>query len=352
MSNVAVTHTPTPAPTRADEVVLALERASLLEPAQHDQAVRVVAAALGGDVRGDAGEDTATPLRRRLGEVATYVGIAFVLAAVAVFLAPRWLDLTWVGRVSLVAATAAVLAGVGWAIAGNVGGFASLRRSRPPARLRLVSTLLTGAALAGAAAVGVAYQHHVEVAGREMTDGSRVGLCVAVTLIVLAALAYASAPTLLGQAAVVGGAMFAVPFAVELWAGLDGSGYIGLGYLAVGVLWLALAERHLWRERTAARLVGAALLLLGSQLQLGTGHGWVAYGLTFAVGVAGFLLYLTRRAWPYLVLGVAGVTLAVPEALLDWTDGTLGTAAALLGAGMAFLLSGLVALRIRRDSQH
>ena len=70
----------------------------------------------------------------------------------------------------------------------------------------------------------------------------------------------------------------------------------------------------------------------GAQAQLASDDMWVGYVLTFAVGAVGFLLYLTRRAWAYLVLGVMGVTVAVPEALIDWTEGTLGTAAALLAA--------------------
>ncbi|GAA4125810.1 hypothetical protein GCM10022415_33130 [Knoellia locipacati] len=339
------TRTTTTATGRADEVVGALERAGLVDSARHAEAVAVVDPVLRHDLAA-AGE---TPLRRRLGEVATYVGIAFVLAAVAVFLAPRWVQLTWTSRVAVITATGALLAVSGWAAARPVGGFAGVRDGDHGSRLRLVSVLLTSAAVAGAGAVGVAVLHRVQVAGTEATQGTRVGLAASATLVVLATVGYVLAPTLLGHAAIVVGVGYAVPFLVGELGGEDAAP-IGIGYLVVGLVWLLLAERSVWREPVAGRLVGVAFLLVGAQLQLDSGAVWVGYVLTLVVGAAGFLLYLTRPSWPYLALGVAGVTLAVPEALLDWTEGTLGTAGALLGAGLALLLSGLLAMRIRRDT--
>lgn len=338
-----------PAPTHdaalAVEVVTALEGAGLVEVARHDEALAVVGPVLGRDASRPGA--TAT-LRRRLGEVATYVGVSFVLAAVAVFLAPRWLDLAWTTRVGMLAGVAVLLALAGWAVTRTVSGIAALREPRHLSRLRLVSVLLTGAAVAAAASAGSAVLHQVEVAGTEPTEGNRVGLAAAVTLAVVAGLGYAWAPTLVGHAALAIGLAYAVPFAVDELGEQDARP-IGAGFLLLGVCWLVLAERGAWREVVAGRLVGVAFLLVGAQAQLGDDKAWVGYALTFAVGVVGFLLYLTRRAWAYLVLGVVGVTVAVPEALIDWTEGTLGTAAALLAAGLTLLLSGLLALRLRRD---
>ncbi|GGB71125.1 hypothetical protein N798_06820 [Knoellia flava TL1] len=334
---------PVPAsdPARA---VTALEDAGLVSPDRHDEAL----ALLGTVLASDAGTQPTATLRRRLGEVATYVGVAFVLAAVAVFLAPRWLDLGWVTRVAMIAGAGLVLALAGWGVARPVGGFAALRAGGHESRLRLVSVLLTGAAGAGAAAAGVAVLEQVQRSGTEMEHGTRVGLAGFGTLVVLAAAAYVLAPTLVAHAALVVGVGYTVPF-LSQELGLHSGRPIGFGFLAAGVVWLVLAERDRWREGLAARLVGVGFLFAGAQAQLASDTRWVGYVLTFAVGVAAFLLHLTRRAWPYLVLGVAGVTVAVPEALIDWTEGTLGTAVALLGAGLALLLSGLLALRLRRD---
>ena len=78
-------------------------------------------------------------------------------------------------------------------------------------------------------------------------------------------------------------------------------------------------------------------------------YPWVGYLVTILVAVAGFALYVVRRAWPYLAVGVVGVTLAVPEALLDWTEGSLGTAGVLLVAGITLLGASLLGLRLRKE---
>ncbi|MDT0214631.1 hypothetical protein Q9R29_12110 [Rothia sp. ARF10] len=328
-------------PTRA---VTALEDAGLVSPDRHDEAL----ALLGTVLAPELGSHPTTTLRRRLGEVATYVGIAFVLAAVAVFLAPRWLDLGWATRVAMIAGAGLVVALAGWGVARPVGGFEALRARGHASRLRLVSVLLTSAAGAGAAAVGVAVLEQVQRSGTEMEHGTRVGLAGFGTLVVLGTAAYLLAPTLVAHAALVVGVGYTVPF-LSQELGLHGGRPVGFGLLTAGVAWFVLAERGLWREVLTGRLVGVGFLLAGAQGQLASQTRWVGYVLTFAVGIIGFLLHLTRRAWPYLLLGVVGVTVAVPEALLDWTEGTLGTAVALLGAGIALLLSGLLALRLRRD---
>lgn len=329
----------------ADDVATALERAGLLPPDRHAEAVAAVSPVLAPTT---GATTSSTPLRRRLGEVATYVGVSFVLAAIAVFLAPRWLDLAWSARVGLLAGTAALLAAAGWALARTVPGRAALLDPRHVSRLRLVSVLLTGAAVAASASAGSAVLHQVESSGTEMTQGHRVGLAAALTLAAVAALGYRWAPTLVGHAALAVALAYAVPFTVDE-LGEPAARPVGLGFLLLGVGWLALAERGVWREMVAGRLVGVAFVLIGAQAQLAADEMWVGYVLTFVVGALGFLLYLTRRAWAYLVLGVTGVTIAVPEALIDWTQGTLGTAAALLAAGLTLLLSGLLAMRLRRD---
>ncbi|MEZ5097095.1 MAG: hypothetical protein R2731_13925 [Nocardioides sp.] len=284
-------------------------------------------------------------LRRLLAEVAGYVRAAFVVAAVAVFVAPRWLDLSLTTRIGLLVGSAALLIAAGFALGITGGGLRSLRTTAGALRRRLASVLLTGASVAGAAAVLV---YLIDWADRGPTSREDyIGMGGFLTLAVLAALGYAVAPTLLGQSAVAVGAVYGSIFN---WEALDHSTSvrIALTLLVLGVGWLALAETRVWREQLPARLVGAGLTLAGAQGLLDQHPSW-AYVVTFLLGVAGFTAYTIRRAWPYLALGVVAVTLAVPEALLDWTTGTVGTALALLGAGVTLLVASLVGLRLRRQ---
>jgi hypothetical protein len=73
--------------------------------------------------------------------------------------------------------------------------------------------------------------------------------------------------------------------------------------------------------------------------------------LTLAVAVACFLLYRWRRSVVLLVAGVAGVTLAVPEAVADMANGALSGAAVLLIAGAVLVAASAVGLRLRRADE-
>ena len=82
---------------------------------------------------------------------------------------------------------------------------------------------------------------------------------------------------------------------------------------------------------------------------LGGPDAWVAYVGTAALGAVAFWLYVVTRAWPYLATGVVAVTVAVPEALYDWVEGSLGAAGVLLATGVTLLLSSLAGLRLRHE---
>jgi MFS family permease len=325
--------------SHSEDVVHALEERGLLDPARHHEAADVLDDLTAGRPR------RTTTLRRVLAEVAGYVGAAFVVAAVAVFVAPRWLDLSLGTRVGLLVGAAAVLVAAGLALGITGGGLRSLRTAGGALRRRLVSVALTGASVAGAAAVTVLLTDWAD-SGAPSRD-VWIGIGGFATLAVLAAIGYVVAPTLLGQAAVAVGATLS---SVSVWETVDAatSAHVAATVMLLGVGWLVLAEARVWREQLPARLIGAALVVGGAQVLLAEYASW-AYVLTAAAGVAGFVLYAVRHAWPYLAMGVVAVTLAVPEALLDWTTGSLGTAAALLAAGVTLLIASLVGLRLRRQ---
>ena len=124
----------------------------------------------------------------------------------------------------------------------------------------------------------------------------------------------------------------------------------GLLTIALGLGWIALALTPAVPSRPLGLVAGTGFALLGAQLPLGDGGRapW-AYGLTFALAVGFFVSYRWLRSIVLLVAGVLGVTLAVPEAVLDWTNGALGASLILLVAGAVLVAASAVGLRLRRD---
>jgi hypothetical protein len=335
---------------RAEPIAAALEQQGLLDPQRHDEALAALDRALAGSPERLSTEEPAA-LRRRLVELAAYVGGAFVVAAGILFAAREWADLTVTQRVGLLGGVAVVLAASGIAVVVMTGGRLVVREPVFDARRRLAAALVTGAGFATAAAVMVAMIDWVERTSSEQENGELVGLAASATLLVLVVLGYLYVPALAGQLAAAFATMYLVPFAL-MSADLYGAVLHGLLVVGVGALWLLLAETGRWHELLPARVVGVAMLVVGAQIPIGsTDYAWVAYLSLAAVALFGFSVYVVRRAWPYLVAGVAGVTLAVPEALLDWTEGSLGTAGVLLVAGVTLLAASLLGLRLRGETE-
>ncbi|MDP3969426.1 MAG: hypothetical protein Q8Q02_14240 [Nocardioides sp.] len=317
---------------RATAVVDALVGAGLLDPVRRGAAADVVSDVLDGKAQEPGG-------RRWFAEVAGYVGGALVVAAVVLFLLETWDSFGTAARVGVLAGVAVVLAAVALAI----------RQPRDDVRRRLAATLFVGAAVTAAAAVGVLAE---ELDGDEYSGLP--GVLFAVTLALVGLAGYRLAPSVLGQLAVVVGLIYAPGILLEDVLDLDGPTPLVLaGYLVLlGVGWLALAERRIWNERLAARIIGCGVVALAVQWPLFWGEpAWIAYVLTAAAAACAFAAYVQLRAWPYLVLGVALVTIVVPEALIDWTDGTLGVAGILLVSGLGLLGASLFGLRLRRGVQ-
>lgn len=334
-------HPPPVRDSRTTAVVSALVGSGLVGPERESEAVNVVDRAL-------AGGETATTstLRNRFAELAGYLGGALVVSAAGIFVADEWGNLSEGERVVLLAGTTLLLALAAVLLALTGGGTAAMRQDAGAVRRRLAGLLFTGTAVAAALTVGL------EVARRVSQDQeeSTALLLAALTLLLVSFGGYLVAPTVVGQLGAAVGAFLVVPWALDVVVGDIDSVAFGMLVLALGIGWLALAERTLWREVASARVIGCFLALLGAQIPVfDYDHPWVGYAATAVVAGAAFAAYVVRPSWPYLATGVIGVTLAVPEALLDWTQGSLGAAGGLLISGGTLLGASLLGLRLRKE---
>lgn len=322
---------------RSVQVVTALVSTGLLDAGRQHDATVVVDRVL---VNQEAPESS---LRGRLAELAGYVGGAFVVCAVALFLADQWGGLSAGQQVGLVAGIGIILAVAGAGIGVTGGGFTALRGDSEAVRRRLAGVLFAGASLALAAAIA----KQLELMG---FSDSATGTTGALVLTLAASVGYLLEPTVVGQLSIVTGACVAIPFLLDLVTDDVGAVPAAPLVLALGVVWLVLAEGGLLREIGSARVIGCALAIFGAQVPVfDSSNEWVGYLLTVLVAAAAFAGYVVRRAWPYLAAGVIGVTLAVPEALIDWTDGSLGPAGVLLVSGVTLLAACLLGLRLRKE---
>ncbi|QCU77125.1 hypothetical protein E7744_01970 [Citricoccus sp. SGAir0253] len=357
----------------AGRIVADLVAAGLVDPGRSDDALAVVRhrlpaplppgdpadrrTAAPGHVPaappGPGPEPARSPARRgapRVTEMIAYAGAALVVVAIILLGAEYWGDLTAAQRSLILAGIALVLLAGALTLV-RVAGGSWTRREDLGLRIRLLAgTLITASAIAAGVSLGSWLLHVLfpppdyDVQNVSMTAGVGLGL-----VILLAG--YALAPSPLVHLALGWGTVMLL---TGLWLGPDREieALRAVLVLAVGAAWLALALRgRWWDEPGLGAGVGSLLLLFGGQLLLALRDpGW-AHAVTFGVAVALFTLYWWRGWWVLLAVGVIALTISVTEALLEWTDGSLGAGGAVLVAGLALLASagGGLLLRGRRE---
>ncbi len=318
----------------ANRIVDGLVADGLISDADRARARAVV-------VNGLAAPDSAAGLPK-LVEVIAYLGAALVLAAGALFLAETWEDLGETGQVGALALVAVVLA---------VAGLVARPGPVPSAsRTRLAGTLLTGAAVLAGCTVGLA----VEYVGREpeqVWDDAYWPATVGATVtLVLAVIGYRLASTAVGLLGILGSGFVIVTTMAPTWAG-DEALIVGSSLVALAVVWLVVTELGAFAQQSIARALGLVLVLGGSQLvSLASNHESVGYLLVVAVVVGSVVLYLSRLDWLYLATAVIGITLVVPEAVSDWTDGSLGVIGGVLVTGVTLLVASFIGYRLRAEA--
>ncbi len=303
------------------------------------QAERV--AAVLGSSRGPAPVEPAVGPgpRGRLAEIAGYLGAALLLGAAALFLSNGWEDLSETARVVILAGVAVLLGVAGWSVAASSRLPMRVLAGQPDsARRRLVSVLWTSGAVAAAAATGLAADSW------ELAAASAVGL-------VVAAAGYALVPGVVGQLGMWVGSVTLVSGLVSEIGDRPNASPYALALVPLGAVWVVLGLTAVVRDREVAFATGAAVALFGAQLPVFDGDNqWLAYALTAGVAVAGFAGYLETRSWSVLGAGVLATTIVVPEALHDWTDGSVSAAGSLLVAGLTLLAASAAGLRLRRET--
>ena len=294
-------------------------------------------------------------LRRRLGEIAGYLGASFVVGATLLFLSEEWDALGRAGRFSILAAMAVVLFGSGVAV--------RLQAARQPAartgnhwwhpwvgdsvRRRLSSTLLTGAA----AAAGFATYVSLEDTAQDHPGSDYAPFVATVVGLAVVIVGYLLARSAFGQLGVAVAACAAYASLLHL-LGVDQADALGFGMLALGAVWVGLVWRRLVTERRFALAIAVTFGLVGAQLIVvgdGEAQSYLGYALTALVAGICFTAYARIREWVVLAGGVVGAMLVVPEFLYDVTDGSLGASGVMLVAGITLLAGSLAGLRIRRD---
>lgn len=326
--------------TRSRAVVSALVGAGLIEPTRQGEADIVVRNVLASESPG-----VTAPLRRRMAEIAGYVGGAFVVGAAGLFFGTTWDQLSFGQQGGILLGIAAMLMVAAVALVIGAGSPRALRAPGEAVRLRLTSVLFTGAAGSTAFGAGV-------LLGDGMANEELAVMLAALLGLVVALVGYRIAPTTVGQLGAAVAAFVMIPSGLgALQSDSTSTIPLGLLVLALGAAWLVAAERGLWDEVLSARVIGSALAVIGAQIPIFDTHAWVGYVATAAVGAVGFWLYVGTRSWPYLAAGVVALTLAVPEALNDWAGGSLGAAGILLVTGLTLLGAALVGLRLHHEGR-
>jgi hypothetical protein len=264
-----------------------------------------------------------------LSELGGYVGAAFVFGAAVALVGPEWEHFSRAERVLLLAVPALLLliGAVATALA------AGLARPDHQARERLVGALVIvgGGLLAGAAAAGL------EAGGDERW-------------VPVVALAVWGAGYLLRRGALLqvatASALFwsvlVVPPDLDRHWPLTG----GLLFLT-GAIWAALTAYGLVAERPTGFTVAAALAFVGGEaVALADDRQELGYVLLVVLAAAGLGGYARTRELSALAAGALGLVVVVPQAIIDYTEDSMGAAGALLVSGLSVVAVSVLVTRL------
>lgn len=300
-------------------------------PAGDELAVASALSDLAGQLRqAPEGGRADHPWRRRLTEVAGYVGGGLMLGGAALLVATSWAELSRPARITLLVAVSVTLLVAGTLVAGRA---LFRRRAADSVRSRLAGVLYALAAGTTALTAGTATRAY------EVFWGALAGLAVAV-------LGYLAVRSVAG---VLASAVLSAVVVGQLVAEVLGAGpvVLGAGLVLLGLAWAALTASGVLAQQVTGYSAGTVIALVGAQQPLGEpGAAAWAYGATFCVALVWLAGYFWLRSVVLLCAGILGLTIAVPEAVWDWTDGSAGGAVIALVAGAVLLTMSGVGIRL------
>jgi len=276
----------------------------------------------------------------RLAEIGAYLGAALVLAAGIVVVAQQWGDMSYGGRV-------AVMAGTTFALVLAAGLLVLFAHGRPWADVpngdtlrRLSGTLLSLGAAAAYGTVMVAMLSEQEfVSDTEGGVASILGGLVAFAILVFARL-WADTP--LGEIGMMG-AVGAVTAGVIQLAAVDRMTVIQWTLLVIGLGWALIGTfTNLMRHHTLVTALGLLGALYVSAVI--TEEAWSQRLALATLILVSLAVYLVRPLWPY----IAAATIAAVVLTVVWVGEAVGAAMALLAAGMVILVLAGGALMLHR----
>jgi hypothetical protein len=282
-----------------------------------------------------------------LAEVGGYVGAAFVAAAVAVFTGPHWNQMSTAARIAVLGVPAVLMVAAGIMIAASTpGGWPVHERPGIGARRRLIAALWLSAGGLLAGVTGV-------LAADPSASGAGPGALIVATALVVWLAGYLACRTPLLHVAAGAAAAF-LPFMVWEWlAAHDEAALAGASLLVLAVLWAGLSLRGILDEKELGLGVAGAQAFIGAEALVQSSAdgarlaGYLALG---GVAVIGLLGYVATRLTVVLIVGVVALATVVPQAVIDYTDGALGAAGALLVTGLSIVGASVLGLRLHRDA--
>ena len=281
-----------------------------------------------------------------LAEVGGYIGAAFVFAAVAVFTGPRWDQLGHAAQIAVFAVPAvfALLAAVLLAQAAP-GSWTPFPQEGLGPRRRLVAALVGtgGALLAGTVATALPDSFGDGYGEAEATMAF-------LTACAVWAVGYAFCRIALLHVGIAGAAAAALSAGIAWLYQEDETAWTGAGLVVLALVWAGLAAWRVLDEQPLGFGVAGVLGFVGGEMLAtgSTGSGW-GYLVLLAIAAAGLAGYVRTRMITVLVVGVVALGTVVPQAIIDYTDGALGAAGALLVTGLSIVGASVLGLRLHRE---
>jgi hypothetical protein len=277
-----------------------------------------------------------------LAEVGGYVGAAFVVAAAVALVGPDWANFAQSTRIAILAGPGVLLLLAALATALAVPGGWSFRPAAAErdghasaAIRRLIGALvLAGGGLLGGATEVIREDH-----------GSNYWIPLVLLLVWgIGYLLCRGVPLHLGTA---GALVWTLLTAVN--TDYENFPVVGMTLVIAGVGWLLLGLYGLIEERTLAIETAGVMAFIGGEFAATSDVEGLGYALLGLLAVAGLTGYVRTHELSTLGVGAVALAVVVPEAVTDYTEGSLGAAGGLLVSGLSVVAVSVLAARLRRS---